>query len=140
MSRAFLFVLALAGCRTFSAAPQAEVTVETLEVAFTTPTRGQVELAFKVRGGGVATRAEWQLVLDGQPLGSGVHLLEQPLAEETSVITISAPLLNTHAARDEGWRTVTLELSGELTVKRGLTERLQFATRKQVLVRGAPRF
>jgi len=143
VSRAFGLGLALmlTGCRTFSAAPEAEVTVETLEVSFTSPTRGQLELAFKVRGGGVATRAEWQLVLDGQPLGSGVHVLAQTLADQApSVVSISAPLLNTHSARDEGWRTVTLELTGELTVKRGLSERLQFATRKQVLMRGAPRF
>jgi hypothetical protein len=133
--------LGLTGCRTFGEIPEPEVTVETLEVTFTSASRGTLDLGVKVRGGGEAIRAQWQLLLDGQPLGSGVSILAHTLADQApTVVRLSAPLLTTHAARDEGWRTVTLEISGELTVQRRLEERLQFGTRKQVLIRGAPKF
>ena len=133
--------LALVGCRTIGALPEPELTVDKLEVTFITASRGQLELALKVRGGGTAVKAQWQLLLDGQPLSSGIQVLGQRLAEGgPSVVLLSAPLLTTHSARDEGWRTVTLEVAGELTVQRGLEQRLQFMSRKQVLIRGAPTF
>jgi hypothetical protein len=117
------------------------MTVSTLEVTFASSSRGQLELGLMVRGGGMATQAQWQLLLDGQPLGSGVQVLGQRLGEGgPSLVKLSAPLLTAHAARDEGWRNVTLEIAGELTVQRGLEERLPFSTRKQVLIRGAPKF
>ncbi|MBS1151403.1 MAG: hypothetical protein H6Q89_3101 [Myxococcaceae bacterium] len=138
---ALCLVVGLFGCRTIGAAPEAELRVDRLEVSFSSASRGQLELGLVVRGGGKATKAQWQLLLDGQPLGSGVCALAQQLAEQgPSKVALTAPLLATHTARDEGWRTVTLELSGELTVQRRLEERLQFSTRKQVLVRGAPKF
>ena len=133
--------LALLGCRTIGAVPEPELTVDKLEVTFVSASRGQLELGLQVRGGGTAVKAQWQLLLDGQPLGSGVQLLGQRLAEGgPSVVLLSAPLLTTHSARDEGWRTVTLEVAGELTVQRGPEERLPFTGRKQVLIRGAPTF
>lgn len=134
--------LFLLGCRTIGAAGALpEITVDALEVSFTSASRGQLDVGLSVRGGGTAIKAQWQLLLDGQPLGSGVHVLAQTLAERApSVVRLSAPLLTAHAARDEGWRTVTLEVLGELTVQRRLEERLPFSTRKQVLIRGAPKF
>ena len=144
MTRAVLgLVLLLAGCKTIGAGTvtESEAIVDKLDVSFVSATRGQLDFGLKVRGGGLATRAQWQLLLDGQPLGSGVQVLAQTLAERApSVVLLTAPLLTAHTARDEGWRTVTLELSGELTVQRRLEERIQFTTRKQLLIRGAPRF
>lgn len=142
MARRMIAVgLLLAGCRALGTAAEPEAIVDKLEVSFASASRGQLDFGLKVRGGGLATQAQWQLLLDGQPLGSGVQVLAQTLAERApSVVLLTAPLLTTHAARDEGWRNVTLELSGELTVQRRLEERLQFTTRKHVLVRGAPRF
>ena len=133
--------LFLAACSTIPTAGQTELTVSTLDVTFTSSARGQLELGLMVRGGGMATQAQWQLLLDGQPLGSGVQVLGQRLGEGgPSLVKLSAPLLTAHAARDDGWRNVTLEIAGELTVQRRLEERLPFSTRKQVLIRGAPKF
>lgn len=133
--------LLLAGCRTLGSAGEAELVVSKLDVSFASSSRGQLEIGLTVRGGGLATRARWQLLLDGQPLGSGVQVLGQRLNEQAPTeVNLTAPLLTAHSARDEGWRNVTLEISGELTVQRRLEERLQFATRKQVLIRGAPKF
>lgn len=133
---------ALAGCRTAGpAGGEQELTVDELEVSFSSANRGELQLGLKVRGGGTAIQAQWELLLDGHPLGSGISVLGQWLdPRRDSLVRLTAPLLTTHSARDEGWRTVTLELSGELTVQRRLEERLPFSTRKQVLVRGAPRF
>ena len=131
----------LLSCRTIGVAGQSEATVDKLEVSFASASRGQLDLGLLVRGGGTAIRAQWQLLLDGQPLGSGVQVLAVRLAElAPSVVLLSAPLLTVHSARDEGWRTETLEISGELTVRRNLEERLPFVTRRQVLIRGAPKF
>jgi hypothetical protein len=134
-------VLGLLGCRTIGARPEPELSVDKLEVTFLSASRGQLDLGLRVQGGGTAVKAQWQLLLDGQPLGSGVQVLAQRLAEGgPSVVLLSAPLLTAHAARDQGWRTVTLEVAGELTVQRRLEERLQFTRRQQVLIRGAPTF
>lgn len=133
-------VLCLVACRTIVGAGEPEISVSKLEVAFPSGTKGELDLGLKVQGGGRATRVQWQLLLDGQPLGSGVQLVAVPLEEQKgNVVAVKAPLLAPHAARDEGWRTVTLELSGELTVVRRLEERLAFSHRKQVLLRGAPK-
>ena len=140
--RRFGWVLAasLLGCRSLVGAGEPELVVSKLEISFPTGTRGELELGLKVQGGGRATRVQWQLMLDGQPLGSGVQLVAVPLEDQKgSVVGLKAPLLVPHAARDDGWRTVTLELSGELTVQRRLEERMPFALRKQALIRGAPR-
>lgn len=136
----WVFVLGLLACRTIVGAGEPEISVAKLEVAFPSGTKGELELGLKVQGGGRATRVQWQLLLDGQPLGSGVQLVAVPLEEQKgNVVAVKAPLLAPHAARDEGWRTVTLEVSGELTVVRRLEERLAFSLRKQVLLRGAPK-
>ncbi len=133
--------LILLGCRTLGSAGEPELTVDSLEVSFGSASRGQLDFGLTVRGGGVALRTQWQVLIDGQPLGSGVYAVSQRLDERgPSAVKVSAPLLTVHSARDDGWRTVTLELSGELTVQRRLEERLQFATRRQVLIRGAPKF
>ncbi len=135
-----VFVVSLLGCRGLVGAGEPELTVAKLEVSFPSGTKGELEVGLKVQGGGRATRVQWQLMLDGQPLGSGVQLVAVPLEEQKgNVVAIKAPLLAPHAARDEGWRTVTLELTGELTVQRRLEERMPFALRKQALIRGAPR-
>ncbi len=124
-----------------NAVGEALLTIDRLDVAFASAARGQLDLSLAWRGGGRLVRVQWQLLLDGHPLGSGLYALGNLPEEQTpTVVTLSAPLLTPHLARDEGWRTVTLELIGELTVRRGLEERLPFATRKQVLVRGAPKF
>lgn len=139
--RWLLVLVLLAGCRTLAGAPEPELAVEKLEVAFPTAARGELEVRLKVRGGGRAIKAQWQLFLDGQPLGSGVQLVSVPFeSDKGNVVTVKAPLLTPHLGRDEGWRTVTLELSGELTVQRRLEQRIPFGLRKQVLIRGAPRF
>ena len=131
--------LLLIACRTMGVTPATPVTVQRLEVSFDADGRGLVELGLEVTGAeGMATQAQWQLVLDGRPLGSGVQLLSQRLGGK-SLVNVSAPLPLPHANRDEGWRTVSLEVSGELTVTSTLADRWPFAFRRQALVRGAPR-
>jgi hypothetical protein len=137
---ALLVLLCLLGCRGTRPEPASKVTVQTLEVSFDSETRGRLQLELAVSdGGGLATAAQWQLLLDGRPLGSGVQLLSQRLAEGRSTVSLSVPLLLPHSARDEGWRNITLEISGELTVKYALEERFAFSLRRQALVHGAPR-
>lgn len=140
MLRFSFLALLLLGCRTTGAAGQRAPTVDRLEVSFPTSARGTLELDLMVWGGGTVRQAQWQLLLDGHPLGSGVQVIGKRLNDLKSPVTWSAPLLTPHTGRDEGWRTVTLELAGELTVQRTLEERIPFAIRKQVLIRGAPRF
>ena len=141
MRRAVCVALLLLGCRTMGPGGEPELTVDVLDVSFASASRGKLDLALIVRGGGLARQAQWQLVIDGHPLGSGIQVLGVQLDErKPSAVLLTAPLLTTHSVRDEGWRTVTIELTGELMVQRPLEERLPFALRKQVLMRGAPRF
>ena len=140
VGRALALLLLLAGCRTIGAAPSTPITVHSLEVSFDAEGKGLVELGLEIRSaGGTATKAQWQLLLDGRPLGSGVQLLSQRLPQGSSTVLLSAPLPLAHATRDEGWRTVSLEVSGELTVTNALSERFPFAFRRQALMRRAPR-
>ena len=128
------------GCRTMGAAPATPISVQSLEVSFESENRALIDLVLQVRGGGgTATQAQWEILLDGRPLGSAVQLLSQRLAEGKSTVNLSAPLPLPHSTPDEGWRTVTLEVSGELTVSALFAERWPFAFRRQALVRGAPR-
>lgn len=140
MVRLGCLAMLLVGCRTAGAAGERALTVDRLEVSFPSAARGKLEVDFMVWGGGLARTAQWQLLLDGHPVGSGMQVLGKRLNDLKSPVSFSAPLLTPHTGRDDGWRTVTLELAGELMVQRALEERIPFAIRKQVLIRGAPRF
>ncbi len=118
----------------------APVTVQRLQVSFDAAGRGELQLGLFVRGSkGTATQAQWQLLLDGRPVGSGVQLLSQRMNERGTAIDLTAPLPLPRANRDEGWRNVALEISGELSIDETLAERFPFAFRRQALVSGAPR-
>ena len=142
MKRWVLLVALLGlGCKTAGGAgDEAPVTVRRLEVSFDADGRGELQLGLFVRGAkGTALQAQWQLLLDGRPVGSGLQLLGKQMVETGTILEFTAPLPLPHANRDEGWRTVSLEISGELAINAALAERWPFASRRQALVRGAPR-
>jgi hypothetical protein len=136
-----LSALLLCACRTTGANAPSGVTVERLEITFDGEGRGQVDLGLELHGlsGGLVTQAQWQLLLDGHPVGSGVQIYSHRLEHERSAIALMAPLPLPHTNRDEGWRTVALEVAGEVTVTNLLTDRWPFRLRRQALIRGAPR-